>query len=214
MKRSLRHRPPASYLVLAIIISFVLARAGWQVLGPELPTDQPQETQATETGGLVPGPCEVVRVVDGDTLILTQPSLAESNGARPQRNKQAAERYRVRLLGVDTPETVKEGTDVQEWGPEATEFTRQFVRGGKVRVELDKRRVDRFGRSLAYVYVGDEMLNVELVRAGLARIAHYPGDSTAMLRLLREAEAEAKAARRGIWSRGAPVGAANGKSNR
>jgi micrococcal nuclease len=107
---------------------------------------------------------------------------------------------RVRLLGIDTPETVKPNAPVEPWGPEATEFTKRLTAEGNVRLELDKRRIDRYGRSLAYVYVGDRLLNEELVRAGLARVSVYPGDSATIERRLRAAEAEARKAERGIWS--------------
>lgn len=124
---------------------------------------------------------EVQRVVDGDTLLLT-------NHAR------------IRLIGVDTPETVKPNHPVEPWGPEATQFTREFVADKQVRLEFDHERVDKFGRFLAYVWVGDRMLNEELVRAGLARAEmQYHYSSSKKTRFLR-AEKEAKAARRGIWS--------------
>lgn len=207
MKRRYRRWPPASSFALALIVLAILLRAGWNSLQFGGATDERRDSVSAEQAALVAGPCEVVRVVDGDTLIVRQPAATANKGGEPGGSGEAAQ-FRVRLLGVDTPETVKEGTPVEAWGPEATEFTRAFVRRGAARVELDKRRVDRFGRSLAYVYVGDEILNVELVRAGLARVSHYPGDSLAMLRLLRQAETEARQAEHGMWSdsgRGAPA---------
>jgi micrococcal nuclease len=124
----------------------------------------------------------VARVVDGDTLLL-------EDGAR------------VRLIGVDTPETVKPGAPVEPFGPEATAFTRRFVAGGEVRLQLDRERKDRYGRFLAYVWVDGRMLNEALVRAGLARARLDYRYSEAMKRRFRRAEEEAQAARRGIWSR-------------
>lgn len=132
----------------------------------------------------------VERVVDGDTLILL---IEDPPGSAPRRE-------RLRLLGIDTPETVKEGTPVEPWGPEASEFTKQFVSGGKVRLEFDKRRVDQYDRYLAYVYVGDRMLNEALVAEGLARVDAYPGDNATILRVLKKAEASAREAKKGIWS--------------
>ncbi len=126
----------------------------------------------------------VERVVDGDTLLL-------ANGAR------------VRLIGADTPETVKPNSPVEPWGPEATEFTERFVSGGEVRLELDRERLDKYGRFLAYVWVEDRMLNEELIRAGLARARTGFSYSEAMKRRFRRAEEEARQARRGIWTDGA-----------
>ncbi len=92
----------------------------------------------------------VVRVVDGDTLLL-------------DRNE------RVRLIGVDTPETVDPRRPVQRFGKEASAFTKRMVEGKKVRLEYDQDRRDRFGRTLAYVYLEDgTFLNAEIVKQGLA----------------------------------------------
>ena len=124
----------------------------------------------------------VLRVVDGDTLLLT-------------------DRRRVRLIGADTPETVKPDHPVEAWGPEATQFTKDFCAGGAIRLEFDQQRKDDYGRTLAYVWVGQRMLNEELIRAGLARAEpqyHYDAQRKARF---RTAEKEAKSARRGIWSR-------------
>lgn len=136
--------------------------------------NQPPET-------LTEGSYVVERVIDGDTLLL-------ANGAR------------IRLIGVDTPETVRPHTAVQPFGPEATAFTRRFIGERPVGLRFDRERLDRHGRYLAYVYVEDRMLNEELVRAGLARAEwnfHY---SDSVKRRYREAQREAQLAGRGLWS--------------
>jgi len=124
---------------------------------------------------------EVRRIVDGDTLLLRDGT-------------------RVRLIGVDTPETKREDTPVQPWGPEASEYTRKFITQGAVRLQFDGERHDNYGRLLAHVYVGDQCLNVELLRAGLARALYRHPYSNAMKDQFRAAENEAKRAQRGIWS--------------
>jgi len=136
---------------------------------------------------LAEGLYEVERVVDGDTLLL-------------------ANRARVRLIGADTPETVKPNHAIEPWGPEAAQFTQQFVAGGQVRLEFDRERLDKYGRFLAYVWVGDRMLNEQLIRAGLARAEPQYHYSPAMKTRFRRAEADAKSAERGIWS-GRPAAA-------
>lgn len=137
--------------------------------------------------GLEEGRHRVRRVVDGDTLLL-------ESGAR------------VRLIGADTPETVKPNHPVEPYGPEATEFTKQQVRsaGGEVRLQMDREQKDRFGRFLAYVFVGDQMLNEELIRRGLATARTEFNYSSSMKRRFRRAEEEARLAGRGIWSSPAP----------
>jgi len=129
------------------------------------------------------GSYSVERVVDGDTLLLTNQA-------------------RIRLLGVDTPETVKPNHPVEPWGPEATQFTKDFVSAGKIQLQFDKERVDRYGRFLAYVWVDDKMLNEELVLAGLA---HYsPGFrySDSMKKRFDKAQQSAQKSGRGLWSNG------------
>jgi micrococcal nuclease len=122
-------------------------------------------------------------VVDGDTFILT-----------------GSTKEHVRLIGANTPETVKQNWPVEPWGPEASAFTKKFLAGGAVRLEFDGPRRDKYGRMLAYVWVGDRMLNEELIRQGLARAEMQYAYSAAMKARFRKAEGEAKAARRGIWS--------------
>jgi len=102
------------------------------------------------------------------------------------------------LLGIDCPESVKPNHPVEPWGPEATEFTKRFVAGGTVRLQFDRRRIDQYDRYLAYVFVGEQMLNEELVRAGLARVSTFRGDSQSMARRFRAAEEEAKLRSQGI----------------
>jgi len=154
---------------------------------------------------LVEGEYHVVRVVDGDTIIVApsdQLHAAEPMVFPPGKEIQA----RVRLMGIDTPETVKRNHPVERWGEEATAFTEQFVAGKIVQLRFDRRRVDQYDRFLAYVYVDQRCLNEELVRAGLARVSTFPGDSASMARRLQSARDEAEAARRGIWSDERPPG--------
>lgn len=133
------------------------------------------------------GTYAVQRVVDGDTLLL-------ANGAR------------VRLIGVDAPESVRPDHPVEPFGPEAGDFARDFVAGGDgcVRLQFDRERVDRHGRFLAYVWVAGRMLNEELVRSGLATAETGFRYSDSMKRRFRRAEDEAKAAGRGMWGSEVP----------
>jgi micrococcal nuclease len=160
-------------LRLAIGTLLALA-AGWRLwsIGTRRPAD-PLEPGATVA---------VRRAVDGDTLLL-------------------ADGRRLRLIGVDTPETVRPDSPVEEFGPEAHEFTESHVGGRTVRLEFDKEREDKYGRILAYVYVDDWLLNEELIRAGLGRAIFKHPYSESMKRRFRKAQQEARNARRGIWSR-------------
>jgi micrococcal nuclease len=128
---------------------------------------------------------DVRRVIDGDTLLL-------ASGAR------------VRLQGIDAPESVTPEQPVEAWGPEASQFAKDFVdrAGGQVRLTFGLERKDRFDRFLAFVWDGDVMLNEELLRAGLAEARLGFRYSGAMKSRFSKAEEEARRAGRGIWSAG------------
>ena len=132
---------------------------------------------------LTEGVHRVRRVVDGDTLLM-------QSGAR------------VRLEGIDTPETVREDYPVEPWGPEASAFSKEFVKQARGRVKLTfaGERLDNYGRYLAFAWDGDQMLNEELVRAGLATARLGWNFSSTLKRRLRLAQEEAQRAKRGIWS--------------
>lgn len=107
--------------------------------------------------GLVPA--EVVRVVDGDTFV------ASVRG----------EEIKIRLIGVDTPETVKSGSPVEPYGPEASAYTKGRLTGRTVYLEYDIEPQDYFGRDLCYVWLdANTLFNDELVRLGYARAKRYP----------------------------------------
>jgi micrococcal nuclease len=127
---------------------------------------------------------EVRRVVDGDTLLL-------ASGAR------------IRLQGINTPETVKPDAPIETWGPEASQFTKDFIHraNNRVRLSFSLERKDRYDRFLAFVWDGDVMLNEELVRAGLAQARLDYRYSGVMKHRLSQAQDEARQAGRGIWSK-------------
>ena len=101
----------------------------------------------------------VVRAVDGDTL-----DVRLANGRTE----------RVRILGADTPEVVDPRKPVQCYGPEASAYTHSRLDGRKVRLELDAEHRDKYGRLLAYVYVGGARYDDELLRLGYARLLIIP----------------------------------------
>src|SRR5437899_251583 len=81
---------------------------------------------------------------------------------------------KVRYIGVNTPETHHPTKGLEPGGREATEVNRQLVNRHQVRLELDVQERDRYGPLLAYVYVGDQMVNAELVRRGYAQVMTVP----------------------------------------
>ena len=134
----------------------------------------------------------VVRVVDGDTLIV---------GDGADKNKQ----YQVRLIGADTPEVVKSGTPIEPFGIEASEFTKRMIADAdnQVRLSFDGEQLDKYKRTLAMVYVstpaGEVWLNELLIREGLAH-ARLDYRYSHMAKLaFAVAEVEARREKLNLW---------------
>lgn len=123
------------------------------------------------------GPAYAVeRVIDGDTIVL------EDIGT-------------VRLIGVDTPESVDPREPVQYFARESAAYLRSLVDGRRVRLAYDWQRVDKHNRVLAYVYLADDtFVNDEIVRQGYSSAyVKYP------FRYLDQFRAAEREARAGVW---------------
>ena len=127
----------------------------------------------------------VKRVVDGDTFVAT--------------NSEGKE-IKVRLIGIDTPETVKPNTPVQPYGKEASNYSKQHLNGKDVYLEYDKEKEDRYGRTLAYVWLDENiMYNEELVKNGLAREKYFSPNGK-YRSLFEKDEQQAKKDKVNLWS--------------
>jgi len=151
------------------------------------PSPVSQATGASDRERYHQGEFFVTGVVDGDTL-----DIDALDGDKLT--------TRVRLLGVDTPETKKPNTPVMYYGPEAYEFTRTQADGKRVTIWLDSMGAtrDRYGRLLAYVRLPDgKVLNEGLLAEGFAyaelRFKH------GSLQKYEQLEASARRARKGLW---------------
>lgn len=134
-------------------------------------------TAGAETGS-------VVRIIDGDTLVINIGSQNET----------------VRLLNVDTPETKHPDRPVECLGPEATDFLRDMLPPGtQVGLDFDEERTDRYGRTLAAVWTADETLvNAENAEQGLGvAVLFEPNDK--YYAPVRAAQAKAKEQQRGLY---------------
>jgi endonuclease YncB( thermonuclease family) len=174
------------------------------IIGSLLPDDAPQaarptpvasdapatdEPSATATSSPTPEPeddtnANVTRVVDGDTI------KATFQGAL----------LTVRLIGVDTPETVHPSEPVECFGPAASKYTTQALEGERVRLEFDVERLDQYGRTLAYVWLGERLFNEKLVRDGYANVSTFPPNVKYVDRF-RAAQRDARSHDRGLWGR-------------
>ncbi|HEU5142555.1 MAG TPA: thermonuclease family protein [Solirubrobacterales bacterium] len=134
----------------------------------------------------------VTRVVDGDTV------EAEIDG----------EEEDVRLIGVDTPESVTPDEPVECFGPRASAFSERLLEGKRVQLVFGEERVDPYDRLLAYAYLDPSLeahapnrplfVNAALVRRGLARTLTIPPNDR-FAPLLRRLERGAARAGRGLW---------------
>ena len=119
----------------------------------------------------------VTRVINGDTIVI-------DTGQK------------VRYIGIDTPEVYPVA---EAFGMEAWKANRQLVEGKVVRLERDVSETDKNGRLLRYVYVGDILINAQMVILGLAEAKAYPPD-TINQKHLEGLEAIARSTGRGMWA--------------
>lgn len=128
---------------------------------------------------------EFSKCVDGDTFKVTL-------------NKKE---YTVRMLAVDTPESVHPTKGVEYYGKEASEYTCQMVKNAKKLVlEYDENsdKEDKYGRLLAWVFVDDKLLQEELIENGYAKIAYLYGDYK-YTKKLESIQEVASANEIGVW---------------
>jgi micrococcal nuclease len=105
---------------------------------------------------------------------------------------------KVRYIGVNTPEIHHPRKGEEPGGRRALAVNRQLLLGKRVRLELDVQHRDRYGRLLAYVWVGETMVNAELVRLGYAQVMTVP-PNVRYQDLFLKLQREAREAGRGLW---------------
>ncbi|WP_408006133.1 thermonuclease family protein [Pseudalkalibacillus sp. A8] len=131
------------------------------------------------------GSYKVTKVVDGDTFKVDYEGEEET----------------IRLLLVDTPETVHPNKPEQPFGKEANNFIKEKLAGKRVKLELDVSERDKYGRILAYAYDLDgNMLNEMLLEKGLARVAYIFPPNTKYVDRFQEIQRGAQQKEIGIWS--------------
>lgn len=138
----------------------------------------------------------VDRVVDGDTLVVRITGRVDGPGAG---DAQIGRTYRLRMIGIDTPESVDPRRPVECYGKEASAATAAFLDDQRVVLIKDVEETDSFDRLLRYVYIGAEMANARLVLNGYAGAYAYPPNvrhTDLLVRLQRAARAEGS----GLWA--------------
>lgn len=166
----------------ATALAFALASCA---SAPEPAAPTPAATIGS-ADAVLEGPYPVLRVVDGDTVKILR----------------EGEDVSVRLIGLDTPETVAPDQPVECFGPEASGRTTELVDGASVWLERDavSGDTDKYGRTLAYVWISPSaMLNEILVREGYAEEVTY-AEGYRYQQRFRDAERAAQAEGAGLWS--------------
>jgi micrococcal nuclease len=179
MSARARGAPGLGALVLLAVVVVLLAR-GCDEDGGGRGGDHTARDGGRSGGDRVDA--EVLRVVDGDTIEVLLDGTEED----------------VRYIGVDTPESVAPGEPVECYGEAASDFNAELVEGEDVSLVFDAELRDRYGRLLAYVYVGDVLVNAELVARGFARTLEIEPNTSKAPRFER-LEQRAGAAGRGLW---------------
>lgn len=174
------------FQILSVIAIIVFSgcssnpQAGILQGGPQ--TEQTGQTADQEPSSKIPA--KIVKVVDGDTMDIMVDGKKE----------------RIRLLLVDTPETVHPNKPVEPFGPEASAFAKETLEDQEVYLELDVSERDKYGRLLGYLWVGDQMFNEMLLERGLARVAYVYPPNVKYVDQFRAIQDEAREKELGIWS--------------
>jgi micrococcal nuclease len=137
-----------------------------------------------------PGLYQVTQFVDGDTIAIDMNGKTE----------------RIRMIGVDTPETHKPNTPVQCYGPAAAAFTKNVIGSNKVRLEADGQSSnrDRYQRLLRYVYLPDNtFVNEKIIREGYG--FYYPYFPFSKSLVFEQAQTQAQQSRKGLWGNCSPI---------
>ena len=160
-----------------MVLVVVLATGGSDDGSGTSAGDRPDADTSSARGASVP----IVSVVDGDTARALVDGREES----------------VRYIGIDTPE-VDPSIGVECFGAQASARNKQLVEDETVRLVYDAERRDRYGRLLAYVYVGETFVNAELVRGGFATTLEI-APNVSKAGLFDRLQQEAANAGRGLW---------------
>ncbi len=178
--------------VLTGVIVVFLALAGQDVLkggasrsATVVPKISSPETTATEATSTEEKPI-VTRVVDGDTIVVRIGGISE----------------KVRLIGVDTPETVDPRRPVQCFGKEASAFTRALLLNNSIRLEVDTSQGgrDKYGRLLRYVFLLDNTLvNEKIIAEGYGHEYTYRIPYRHQTDF-KSAERNARENKKGLWA--------------
>lgn len=170
------------WLQILVVVLFLVS-SFWLQSAPA----EPARIQSSAHTEVPVESAQVIRVIDGDTL----------------RVQVAGQEETVRLVGIDTPETVDPRREVECFGQEATQAMTSLVSGQSVRLERDvtQQNRDRYGRLLRFVFLSDGRdVGLELISAGAAQESLYSDTAHAYHDLYVQAQQDAQSNERGLWA--------------
>ncbi|KKQ67074.1 MAG: hypothetical protein US86_C0001G0001 [Candidatus Daviesbacteria bacterium GW2011_GWA2_38_24] len=182
---------PAQKNLILILVITLLSGAYLLTLGfknsSSMPSPSPSSNSVLGESKDPDSTAFVTKVIDGDTIEI------EIKG----------QNFKLRYIGINTPETVDPRRKVECFGKEAAKENQRLVEGREVILEKDISETDKFGRLLRYVYIklddGSKLfVNDYLVRQGFAQVSTYPPDTKYTMQFL-QAEKEARENNRGLW---------------
>lgn len=181
--------------LFAIITGLGFLGFGWGQTAQEQLSPFPQPTPVAENSPIATG--SAVVGIDGERVLVTKVTDGDTI--------EISNKEKVRLIGIDTPETVDPRRPVGCFGKEASNETKNLLSGKEVILQKDVSDTDKYGRLLRYVFLplpDSQILFVNdyLIRNGFAKILTYPPD-VSYDEQFRQAEKEAKQAKRGLWKK-------------
>ena len=185
------------YIVVAIIGCIFIATLG--AAGKEKKTEQrpdPTQKQEVKKATFTPSPTEAKQITPtlspGNMTFVKVKKVVDGDTFQTEDNKT------VRMIGIDTPETVDPRKPVQCYGKEASAKTKALIENQTVGLIKDISETDKYGRLLRYVYKDKVFINEFLVQEGFARASSYPPD-IAEQEAFHQAEQEAREQGKGLW---------------
>lgn len=212
MKKLVMHGAKRLFMLVAVILVLGGCTTAAPAASPgeraslSLPTQAPTvapspvSTRVMPLADLTPAPTPTVTPIPDETLGLVVEVLDGETIAVVLDGDPARQAYQVKYLGLDAPPNSPD----DPWGVVAFETNRKLANLKIVKLVRDQTDFDADGFMLRYVYIGNQLLNAELVRQGLARAAVSAPD-TRFEAEISKAEAEAQADELGLWNPNPPT---------
>jgi micrococcal nuclease len=173
---------------VSVLILLATACSASEVENTRVAAPSTKDSQSSAIQSSKRIPAKVTRVVDGDTMKV---SYTESGKVKEET---------IRLLLVDTPESVDPEKPVQPFAVDASNYAKSMLTGKDVQLELDVSERDKYGRLLCYLYIGDKMFNELLLENGYARVAYIYPPNVKYVDQFREIQQKAQQKALNIWS--------------